>query len=48
MVLLTMRFWTAPIGGQGVMFALTGSLKLPPVAGWLGQPRPCFAAATVG
>src|SRR6266498_572932 len=32
MVLLTMRFWTAPIGGQGVTLALTGSLKLPPPA----------------
>jgi hypothetical protein len=36
-----MRFWTAPMGGQGVMLALTGSLKLAP-------PPDGFAAAAVG
>src|SRR5438094_4773399 len=44
--LLTIRFWTAPIGGQGVMLALTGSLKVPPLrATGFGASAAGFASA---
>src|SRR5947209_16142664 len=40
--LWTIRFWICPIGGQVVMLAVTGSLKLPPR--WAGAAAGAPAA----